>query len=213
MLNLKISDETFYSNDFESFFERIKKIKTAKNITIKKGDVLTRKKNEVYFILNGFLLIEETDNIAIVGHAFKYMPVGILEIFYPNINFKYTAESLVRLLKINKNELDLFIIKSKNDLILYQKMIFHITASVVHLHYERNDVNTYKQVRNMIYRYHYMKSKDRINNEGLASFIVRRTTASRSYIFQVLSDLKSGGFIDMKNGKLIKINKNIPMGY
>ncbi|WP_227665812.1 helix-turn-helix domain-containing protein [Klebsiella variicola] len=47
----------------------------------------------------------------------------------------------------------------------------------------------------------------------MANFILRRTKMSRSYLFQVLSDLKNGGYITMKNGELFDIVNELPEKY
>lgn len=43
-------------------------------------------------------------------------------------------------------------------------------------------------------------------------YIVRRTGVSRSRVMKILSDLKMGGYIIIKDGKLIQLN-NLPAAY
>lgn len=65
----------------------------------------------------------------------------------------------------------------------------------------------------MIYRYLKQKNEGVLHDPSLANFILRRTKMSRSYLFQVLSDLKNGGYITMKNGELVDIVNELPEKY
>ncbi|EOY3994542.1 helix-turn-helix domain-containing protein, partial [Klebsiella aerogenes] len=46
--------------------------------------------------------------------------------------------------------------------------------------------------------------------ESLSAFIIKRTNLSRSYVYQVLAALKEGGYITVKKGQLISIDRKIP---
>ncbi|MGP6797105.1 helix-turn-helix domain-containing protein, partial [Klebsiella pneumoniae] len=47
-------------------------------------------------------------------------------------------------------------------------------------------------------------------HESLSAFIIKRTNLSRSYVYQVLAALREGGYITVKKGKLISIDRHIP---
>ncbi|MGR7850519.1 helix-turn-helix domain-containing protein [Klebsiella aerogenes] len=85
-----------------------------------------------------------------------------------------------------------------------------MSSRLIHIYYERNNDSGYATIRQMLHRYLYKNEEGTVNNEGIASFILKRTRLSRSYVFQILSGLKSGGYITVKNGKLIAINREIP---
>ncbi|WP_227505052.1 helix-turn-helix domain-containing protein [Klebsiella aerogenes] len=49
-----------------------------------------------------------------------------------------------------------------------------------------------------------------LHDRSLASFILKRTKMSRSYLFKILAELKEGGYIKMENGELIDIAHELP---
>ena len=59
-------------------------------------------------------------------------------------------------------------------------------------------------------RYLYRGEIDGGQHESLSAFIIKRTNLSRSYVYQVLAALREGGYITVKKGKLISIDRHIP---
>ncbi len=86
-------------------------------------------------------------------------------------------------------------------------------AFLLDAHDERAIGTRYFVIRSMIYRYLKQKNEGVLHDPSLANFILRRTKMSRSYLFQVLSDLKNGGYITMKNGELVDIVNELPEKY
>lgn len=65
----------------------------------------------------------------------------------------------------------------------------------------------------MICRYQRQCEEGGLHDRSLAGFILKKTKVSRSYLFKIPSDLKEGGYIEIQNGKLTAILKELPEEY
>lgn len=88
-----------------------------------------------------------------------------------------------------------------------------IAVRLVHAYNERVNDSGYATIREMLHRYLFKVEEGTVTNVGVASFILKRTRLSRSYVFQILSALKQGGYITIHNGRLISIDRDIPERY
>ncbi|WP_140919820.1 helix-turn-helix domain-containing protein [Limnobaculum xujianqingii] len=71
--------------------------------------------------------------------------------------------------------------------------------------------SSYLVVRHLLFQLNQLPEEKRYSI-NIAEFIQERTNLSRSYIMKVLSDLKTGGYITLKKGRLIKLN-HLPAKY
>ncbi|WP_227549855.1 helix-turn-helix domain-containing protein, partial [Klebsiella quasipneumoniae] len=69
---------------------------------------------------------------------------------------------------------------------------------------------SFQTIKSMLSRYLYRAEIDGGQHESLSAFIIKRTNLSRSYVYQVLAALREGGYITVKKGKLISIDRSIP---
>lgn len=92
-------------------------------------------------------------------------------------------------------------------------ILIFMTISSLDLHAERKQLTSYQTIKPMLYCYLYRSLAFPNETEVLENFIISRTKLSRTHIFRVLADLKEGGYITMKSGKLISIDKDLPDGY
>ncbi|MCE1557257.1 helix-turn-helix domain-containing protein, partial [Enterobacter hormaechei] len=92
-------------------------------------------------------------------------------------------------------------------------ILTYMSIFTIDLHNERRQVTSYQTIKPMLYRYLYRQETHTGENEGLALFIIKRTNLSRTHVFRVLADLKAGGYITMKRGKLVSIDRPLPEAY
>lgn len=209
----KLSDGHSSGVDLQALESKLNSI--GRKIELENGELFQPHKGEVSIIDEGGLMIsnsldEDAISIGIVHHLTM---IGLIERFNPNMMLFYKAEGHVSLITMTDDEFDKVFFENIEfrPIILY--LMTQLTVALVHIYYERNKESRYATIREMIIRYQNQKDLGEIKREGLASFILRRTGLSRSYVFQVLNALKVGGYISMKSGKLISINKSIPMAF
>ncbi|EOF9276403.1 helix-turn-helix domain-containing protein [Klebsiella pneumoniae] len=168
----------------------------------------------IYFCTEGSLSILMPDDGLSIGNSIEYMPIGLMERYCPLAKFEYTGSGPVTLRKITYAVFDrLFIENHPQRVEALAKVLVFMSIFTIDLHNERRQVTSYQTIRPMLYRYLYRQHTHEGENEGLALFIIRRTNLSRTHVFRVLADLKAGGYITMKRGKLISIDRPLPADY
>lgn len=207
--------------------ELIKSIVRPDNIKIvNKGERYTIKKDEIVIVLEGFFTIDlmqtgfpaeatgdkETETPCRVGQGIKGMILGLVETYGPAITLHYVARQKVKIATFSRDYFeDYFIQRDKFNYLM--KVSAYMLAIVLESYSERNFGNRYHVIRSMIYRYQKQREEGILPDSSLAGFILQRTKMSRSYLFKILSDLKSGGYIDVQQGKLTAILKDLPEKY
>ncbi|MGG8041416.1 helix-turn-helix domain-containing protein [Klebsiella aerogenes] len=209
MENLFNHTEEIYSLiDFSSLKEEI--LGVGRELTIPAGMIIKPKETEVLILIAGQMTGSINQNQElIIGHTFLYMPIGLMERYY-NLAIYYQAEVVTTLIQLTTAEFDKIFFNSAQYAEKLAQILAFMSSRLIHIYYERNNDSGYATIRQMLYRYIYKNEEGTVNNEGIASFILKRTRLSRSYVFQILSALKSGGYITIKNGKLITINREVP---
>ncbi|MGV0243248.1 helix-turn-helix domain-containing protein (plasmid) [Klebsiella aerogenes] len=172
--------------------------------------IIRPKDDEILCLTKGQMTVSVNQSLELlIGHTFPYVPIGLLERYY-SLEIFYQAEVDTSFIQLTWDEFDKFFFSTPQHSEMLCKIMSFMSARLIHVYYERNNDSGYATIRQMLHRYVYKKEEGTVNNEGIASFILKRTRLSRSYVFQILSALKSGGYITIKNGKLITINREIP---
>ena len=199
----------FISTNLINNTERISKY--SERLTLKKGMTFTPAPKHVYIVVEGtFYTYQGNDFVGIIPER---MPLGLIEILIPMMKFRYECESPVTLLKVAISDFyRIFYIEHKEtkDLLSY---FAYLCCFLMSSKRDGSNESGFNSIVSMLYRYEYRKEQNSDFNEGVANFIIKRTKLSRSYVFEVLSELKRGGYITMARGKLISINKKIPENY
>lgn len=177
---------------------------------INKGDIFKPNKDEVIISEGHVSIIHNNTKDLVIGLSFNNIPIGIIEKYSDNINLLYRAETNMKTTSFTWNEFLQLTYNSQEFAILSLKLMANFSINFINDHYTRNASTGYEIIKNMIYKYEDGKRNGDIINDGIASYIFKHTRLSRSYIFHVLSELKLGNYITMKNGKLISINKTLP---
>ncbi|BCG10505.1 helix-turn-helix domain-containing protein [Buttiauxella agrestis] len=191
------------------------------NDICKSGEPLTFAVTKKLDLTPGFIYVPVEGSVAIlhaeseltIGNAIDFMPIGLMERYCPLLSFEYKCMTPVKVVKISYENFDGIFFQSTENMQVLSNILIFMTIFSLELHAERKQLTSYQTIKPMLYRYLYRAKTYPKESEGLANFIIRRTKLSRTHVFRVLADLKEGGYITMKNGKLVSINKVLPDGY
>ncbi len=184
-----------------------------------KGRMMTFPKNvifelsgdEVYIVQSG--LVEATPDMTgspSLGHVFTHMPLGLIEKHGRGLAITYKVDETARILALRYSDF-INIISTFPSGAQYMCQLFgFISSALMYIHYERNISNGFATIRHLVYRYYYKYAGQKSGTETLSGFILKRTSLSRSYVFQLLSELKDLSYIHTVNGKRLTIHRPIP---
>ena len=187
-----------------------------------KGEALTVAANKkftvepgyIYFCTEGSLTILMPDDGLNIGNTIEYMPIGLMERYCPLAKYEYRSSAKVKLVRIAWADFDqLFFEGGSERMQALATILTYMSIFTIDLHNERRQVTSYQTIKPMLYRYLYRQETHTGENEGLALFIIKRTNLSRTHVFRVLADLNAGGYITMKRGKLVSIDRPLPEAY
>ncbi|TNV19570.1 Crp/Fnr family transcriptional regulator [Buttiauxella sp. B2] len=189
-------------------------ISCAQSFMLKVNEPLMPEAGYIYYVPEGVLSIAMDEDPRIIGTTIEYMPVGLLEYLCPMVSFNYTALTSAKILKISTSDFERIFFNTSMD---YMKelttILSYMLIVVLDVHVERRADSGYHTIKAMLRRYLYRRTVNTQENEGIANFIIRRTNISRSYVFRVLAELKEGGYITVKKGKLISIDRTLPYDF
>lgn len=210
--NFILSAQTYASLDFSPFISLLRE--AGKTVKFDKGHEIHIKPGQVMTLISGNLTGRKVDQEDFsVGVIPPNFPLGLLEKYYPHAEFEYQAISKCELIVLDADEFEKRAMENEQTRQLFMRIMLHMNMGLLQILYERNASSGYSTIRAMLERYLFRVESDRAYHEGIASFILKRTTFSKSYVFKILSSLKEGGYITVKNGKLISIDKKIPERY
>lgn len=206
-----ITEQLYRQTDFSLLDTLL--AQNGRELSFERGVTLQPRNGEVLVVTRGQMTISSRaeDGLAI-GHTFPYMPVGLVERYY-RLPLYYRADNRTTVVQLTEVETDAVFLSTPERAALFSRIMTYMSTSLVHVYYERNNDSGYATIRDMLQRYLHKAEENTLNNEGIAAFILKRTRLSRSYVFQILAGLKEGGYITVKQGRLISINADIPERY
>ncbi|EIS1622202.1 helix-turn-helix domain-containing protein [Salmonella enterica subsp. enterica serovar Sandiego] len=158
-----------------------------------------------YIILNGHVSFIYHQNNMMMSSINSRSILGIGRMFYPHQVGYFRAESSVSTICLTQNELLSYLNNNPNQ---WQNIATY-TAFIIHQFCLRetqlNVHNSYLVVRYILLEMNSLPS-DFLQNNPAYQYIMERTILSRSTIMSILSRLKKGGYIELKNGRLFHIH-------
>jgi CRP-like cAMP-binding protein len=165
----------------------------------------------IYFLLSGQITLAVSDRENLLGIVIEHMPLGLLEHYCPPVALRYQCLDHCRFARITMENFERIFFHSSPE---YMKELATILAYMgifaLDAHNERSNLSGFQTIKSMLSRYLYRNEIDSGKRESLSAFIIKRTHLSRSYVYQVLAALKEGGYITVKKGRLISIDRKIP---
>ncbi|MCT4706579.1 helix-turn-helix domain-containing protein [Enterobacteriaceae bacterium H11S18] len=195
-------------NDLLSFMDK------GVCISYKAGTSITLSSNEILICVSGEILISPNiEGGCALGHAFEYMPIGLIERYNSAVPLRYDVQKEARVISLSYEDFDEAIHASSIGSLYLNKVMAYMISALVYINHERNAGERYYTIRSLLYRYQYLYAGEVKSAESVSAFILKRTGLSRSYVFQILSGLRDGGYITINKGKMLSINKTIPVKY
>ncbi|HBQ1170801.1 TPA: hypothetical protein MEB24_001644 [Klebsiella aerogenes] len=210
--NIKAIDSLSHSSNIRQIADDTSFTLSTGEIIIVLEGVIAVEMQEHNFILAPGKAKTQAKKLFQIGKGIKGMFFGIVESYGPGIQLHYTAKKNVKVFSCNLEYFEKHFTQPDKFTFLMNMMAITL-AFLLDAHDERAIGTRYFVIRSMIYRYLKQKNEGVLHDPSLANFILRRTKMSRSYLFQVLSDLKNGGYITMKNGELVDIVNELPEKY
>ena len=165
----------------------------------------------LYFLLQGQMTLAFGDEQNLVGIVIAHMPLGLLEHYCPSVALYYQCLGECQLAKITASDFErIFFHSSPGYMQEPTTILAYMGIFALDAHYERGSQTSFQTIKSMLSRYLYRSEIDGGQHESLSAFIIKRTNLSRSYVYQVLAALREGGYITVKKGKLISIDRHIP---
>lgn len=185
------------------------------------GGRLNVLKDQVYILVGGIvgigLIPDElsvlefsSEESFCIGHVPVGMPLGLIEAYTAALPIFYYVEVESRFIKLPVAAFESCILMDDKAMMYVLRFLAHALAFSIDTQSTVSAYEGFTVIRSLIYRYNEKVKQNSLGVESLASFILNRSRYSRSYIYHVISNLKKGGYINMKKGRLISIEKIIP---
>lgn len=164
----------------------------------------------IYHLASGEVEIHNIENNMIISNVNAPAILGVSTMFIDQERHYIKTITNVEIYSIPVREFNA-IIDDKN----MWKNISNILSSNITSYYHRDLLlsknNVYSIIRNQL---EALWEQNSIKQEEISVFeyILHRTPVSRSSLNKVLKDLATGGYINLRRGKLINMNK-LPTGY
>ncbi|WP_241722092.1 helix-turn-helix domain-containing protein [Raoultella sp. HC6] len=165
----------------------------------------------IYFLLQGQMTLAVGDAQNLLGIVIEHMPIGLPERYFPQLNWLYQCQNPCRFAKVTVADFErIFFHSSPKYMQELTTILVYMGILAIDAHNERGNLSGFQTIKSMLSRYLFRTGIDAGQRESLSAFIIKRTNLSRSYVYQVLAALKEGGYITVKKGRLISIDRKIP---
>ncbi|QBH97623.1 hypothetical protein EKN56_15155 [Limnobaculum zhutongyuii] len=182
--------------------EALTKSDKIEEITIKKGEKYPIA-DRVFCIQQGIFSIYMNREDRLLSYAEGPTIFGLAYLYTPTIDHYMKANQISTILTLPTEEAH-HIIKSEN---LYESFICvqsHNVALIFEMYERTITSSNYAFIRALLIDLD--QSSDAVKESiTVASYIIKRSGLSRSYVMLVLSELRKGSYIHMENGKLTGI--------
>lgn len=186
-------------------------IACGESVELAAGERFQPAEGFIYFVLEGQMTLAVDDEQNLLGIVIENMPLGLLEHYCPSVEFVYQCQEHCRFSKITASDFErIFYHSSPRYMKELATILIYMGIFVLDASNERGNLSGFQTIRSMLFRYLYRNEIDTGKRESLSAFIIKRTNLSRSYVYQVLAALKAGGYITVKKGQLISIDRKIP---
>lgn len=157
-----------------------------------------------FYVSSGFVSVYRKNEDVLLGHLHAPIFFGVnylYDVYFP-VYFTGGVGAV-----IYKGEVDVLLkVIRENHL---EECLLYVMISNVNELYRRDLISgksdSYQIIKSILL--HYIdKPLDFRMQFGIASIIIKLTGLSRSHVMRILSELKKGGYIETKEGKLISVS-------
>lgn len=176
-----------------------------KAISGKRFKLLKHKSSLCFLLYSGSCVISRYSDSLVISTVSSPSILGVNTLIEVEADVVIEAKTDIEYMQIPVDEFLAFI--DKHDLWKHVSYLLMFHSSRLN-EYQRKHagIPTYKLISNLLYALNNEDFETRAMTSA-AEYIQERTFLSRSGIMKILSELKAGGYIVIKRGLLIKINK------
>ncbi|MEL0554496.1 MULTISPECIES: helix-turn-helix domain-containing protein [Enterobacteriaceae] len=186
-------------------------IACGESVELAAGDRFQPAEGFIYFVLEGKMTLAVDDEQNLLGIVIENMPLGLLEYYCPSVKLVYQCLEKCRFTQVAVSDFErIFFHSSPQYMKELAQILVYMSVFTLDASNERGNLSGFQTIKSMLSRYLYRSEIDTGKRESLSAFIIKRTNLSRSYVYQVLAALKAGGYITVKKGQLISIDRKIP---
>lgn len=202
-----IEEKQFLYELFEPFSEE-RKVKAK--IKIKLDSASMNEHRKLIILVEGKAALYRNRDNLLITHLSPVSIFGIAELFSPNALNYFKAETDCTIKTITAK--DVITVLDKNSAWpAMTKLLSHYIKYLAHRDLMMVGNTTYGLIRNCIYEYHELPNEIK-NTQSLSTYIESKTALSRSRVMKILLGLKTGGYIEIKRGRLTHMEK-LPREY
>ncbi|MFB0713316.1 helix-turn-helix domain-containing protein [Buttiauxella noackiae] len=190
---------------FELFEPYTEERKVKAKIKIKFGSSSLIDHRKLIILVEGKAgLYRDSDNLLIT-HLSPVSIFGIAELFAPNSLNYFKAETDCTIKTIMAEDV-IRLLDENNAWPAVTRLLSHYVKHLAYRDLMMVGNTTYGLIRNCIYEYHQLPDELK-NTQSLSTYIESKTALSRSRVMKILLGLKTGGYIEMKRGRLTHLEK------
>lgn len=158
-----------------------------------------------FLLHQGSCVVSRSDDSLVISTIYAPNIVGVNALIPAEANVVIEANSDIEFTQVPLAEFLAF--TDEHHLWKHVSYLLMFYSSRLYEHQRKNSgLPTYKLITNLLYALNNEDFETRAMTTA-AEYIQDRTFLSRSGIMKILSELKAGGYIVLKRGLLIKINK------
>jgi CRP-like cAMP-binding protein len=187
-----------------------KEHKLKAKVKIKLNPEAPFEERRAFILSNGEAALYRNSSNLLISHVFPGAIFGLGEMFAPYAANYLRAETDCTLHTITVPEV-MTVLNENNAWPTLTTVMSYYLQYLTFRDLNMVGNTTYRLIRNCIYEYHGLPPEIQ-NNQALSNFIQNKTALSRSLIMKILLSLKTGGYIEIKKGRLVHMNK-LPLEY
>lgn len=188
---------------FDLFKPYTQERKIKAKIKIKLDSTNLNDHRKIIILIEGKAALYRNSDNLLITHLSPVSIFGIAELFAPNALNYFKAETDCIIKTITAE--DVMTVLDKNS--AWPAMTILLSHYIKHLAYRDLMMvgnTTYGLIRNCIYEYHELPHELQ-NTQSLSTYIESKTALSRSRVMKILLGLKTGGYIEIKRGRLTNL--------
>lgn len=202
-----IEETQFLFELFEPLSEE-RKVKAKVKIKLDSSSLIDHRK--LIILVDGKAALYRNSDNLLITHLSPISIFGIAELFAPNALNYFKAETDCTIKTITAE--NVMVVLDKNSAWpAMTRLLSHYIKHLAHRDLMMVGNTTYGLIRNCIYEYHELPYEIQ-HTQALSTYIESKTALSRSRVMKILLGLKTGGYIEIRRGRLTHLEK-LPREY
>lgn len=168
--------------------------------------------NTLWLVSNGSVSIHRSYDDLKVSVTVGPIVAGLGDLFEPLGRYYFRASRSSKVSYMSGEQAKSIIIEQK-----LWRDVAEVLAFTVHMMVYRDEhlvsKTSYSIIRAKLLEYMKKREVSDLSRTGIVAYIQETTHLSRSMIYNIISQLAEGGYIKIRNGKLVEITKQLPKSF